>query len=73
VVAFLREHQPSPVATDRLPPQASTQRKIKEGWQEEEEAYHTLIAEGGQPTHPVTFGYDVIDNPDKYEQYSNIL
>lgn len=43
------------------------------GWRDEVEAYHTLVAEGGRPSHPVTLGYDVVDDPEKYEQYKNIL
>ncbi len=37
------------------------------------EAYRALVAEGGRPSHPVALGYDVIDNPDKYEQYKDII
>lgn len=28
--------------------------------QEEEEAYHALVAEGGRPSHSVALGYDVV-------------
>ena len=37
------------------------------------EAYYALVAGGGLPSHPVTLGYDVIDNPGRYEQYKDIL
>lgn len=41
----------------------------EEAWREEEEAYRALVTEEGRPSHPMSFGYDVIDNPEKYEQY----
>lgn len=37
------------------------------------EAYHDLVADGGRPSHPVTLGRDVIDNPEDYKQYEDIL
>ncbi|KAK5215031.1 hypothetical protein LTR72_011884 [Exophiala xenobiotica] len=48
--------------------------KDKEGaWQEQLEAYHDLVADGGRPSHPVTLGWDVIENPNNYEQYKDII
>ncbi|KIW24852.1 uncharacterized protein PV07_10540 [Cladophialophora immunda] len=66
----------SPPAPGYRSSSASTidpEKDKEEGWQEEVEAYHALVAEGGRPSHPVTFGYDVIDNPEEYEQYRDIL
>ena len=33
----------------------------------EKEAYNALVADGGQPSHPVSLGFDVLDNPGQYE------
>ncbi|KAK5214700.1 hypothetical protein LTR72_012159 [Exophiala xenobiotica] len=50
-----------------------TEKDREGGWKEEEEAYRALVAEGGRPSHPVTLGYDVVDNPDRYKPYKEIL
>ncbi|KIW37304.1 uncharacterized protein PV06_10644 [Exophiala oligosperma] len=70
-----RESPASPLTRYRSPSTSTIDRERdrEEGWQEEEEAYHALVAEGGRPSHPVTLGYDVIDNPNNYEQYKDVI
>jgi hypothetical protein len=45
----------------------------KEPWHQEQESYQALVADGGHPSHPTDLGFDVIDNPGKYEQYKDIF
>ncbi|KAK5215015.1 hypothetical protein LTR72_011898 [Exophiala xenobiotica] len=66
IPSFNRHRSPSTSTID-------TEKDREGGWKEEEEAYHALVADGGQPSHPMTLEYDVIDNPDKYEPYKDIL
>ncbi|KIW36304.1 uncharacterized protein PV06_11443 [Exophiala oligosperma] len=42
-------------------------------WQEQLEAHHELVADGGRPSHPITLGWDVIENSNNYEQYKDII
>ncbi|KAK5441432.1 hypothetical protein LTS15_011264 [Exophiala xenobiotica] len=67
---------PIPSFTRHRSPSTSTidSEKDKEGaWQEQLEAYHDLVADGGRPSHPVSLGWDVIENPNNYEQYKDII
>jgi hypothetical protein len=36
--------------------------------EKETEYYNTLVAEGGRPSHPVSLGRDVIENPEEYRE-----
>ncbi|KAK5400771.1 hypothetical protein LTR06_011263 [Exophiala xenobiotica] len=66
IPSFNRHRSPSTSTIDS--------EKDKEGaWQEQLEAYHELVADGGRPSHPVDLGWDVIENPDNYEQYRDII
>lgn len=72
----LLQREPSPSSSSRSfsgTPELDWEKEREAGWRDEVEAYHALVAEGGQPSHPVTLGYDVIDKPEKYEQYKDIL
>ena len=50
-----------------------SEKDREEAWQEEEEAYHALVAEGGRPSHPIALRWNVKDNPNKYQQYKDIV
>jgi hypothetical protein len=39
----------------------------------EQESYQALVVDGGQPSHPISLGYNVIDNPGEYDKYKDIL
>ena len=74
--SHLQSREPSPSFRPRslsITPSIDEKEDREGGWRREEEAYHALIADGGCPSHPVAFGYDVIDNPAKYKQYEGIL
>ncbi|KAK7930938.1 hypothetical protein LTR80_011774 [Exophiala xenobiotica] len=75
-LSHLLERDPTPSSGSRSlsrTPILDWEVEREGGWRDEVEAYHTLVAEGGRPSHPVTLGYDVVDDPEKYEQYKNIL
>ncbi|KAK5312201.1 hypothetical protein LTR93_011416 [Exophiala xenobiotica] len=66
ILSFNRPRSPSTSTIDS--------EKDKEGaWQEQLEAYHELVADRGRPSHPVDLGWDVIENPDNYERYRDII
>lgn len=40
---------------------------IEEQLCKEREAYNALVDDGGQPSHSVDLGFDVLDNPKEYK------
>ena len=46
---------------------------MEEGLRNDKEAYQDLVAEGGQPSHPITLGFDVVNHPETHEKYKDIL
>jgi hypothetical protein len=56
----------SPASSILTPPFDSEELR-QEQMRRAREAYYTLVAEGGTPSHPVELGFDVLDNPGEYE------
>ncbi|KAK5048774.1 hypothetical protein LTR69_011273 [Exophiala sideris] len=54
-------------------PVIDEEEERNECWHVEQESYRALVADGGRPSHPISLGFDVIDNPGEYDEYKDIL
>jgi hypothetical protein len=55
---------PSPASTEDLGDEEYDRLDLEE----ETECYNTLVNEGGRPSHPVSLGRDVLENPGEYRE-----
>lgn len=56
-----------PFRSTSCTPVYDSEEDREENLREEKEAYDRLIAEGGRPSHPISLGFDVLDNPGPYK------
>ncbi|WEW61593.1 hypothetical protein PRK78_007084 [Emydomyces testavorans] len=65
---------PASPSPEILTPPPPSMEELRESQLEiEKEAFKALVEEGGIPSQPIELGFDILDNPTKYEDYKDIV